>query len=54
MRTKLKYIVLAVLSLLLLFSGTVAHNIIGLDLNHESRTCLEIGEHALCVTEIKH
>lgn len=41
-------------ALLFLFSGTVAHNIIGLDLNHESRTCLEIGEHALCVTEIKH
>ena len=54
MGIKLKYAALVVVGLLLLFSGTVAHTLYGLSLDHESRSCLQIGEHAICITEIKH
>ena len=54
MGKKLRYAALVLVGLLLLMSGTLAHNIYGLSLDHASRHCLQIGEHAVCVSEIKH
>ena len=54
MKRKFTYAALTLVALLLLFSGTVAHNIFGLELDKDSRACFEFGQHAICVSEIKH
>lgn len=54
MSKKFGYSVFLFASLLCLLSGTAAHNVFGLELEHESRACLTIGQYAICVTPLKH